>query len=168
VEEKTKSAYGKVDFKGALWDKPWILDAGMRYTKTDTVANAYYHPLTSIAINPNDASNSILSFAPLFSPISSTGSYGEWLPSANFNLGLRDDLIFRLGLSRTVTRPDLGALSPATSYTARPTNLTDTTGNATLKPYSSKNVDVGLEWYINDTSYIAAEGFYKDVSIRSI
>jgi TonB-dependent receptor len=33
-----------------------------------------------------------------------------------------------------------------------------------LKPYSSKNVDVGLEWYINETSYIAAEGFYKDVS----
>ena len=162
VEEKTKSAYGKVDFKGVLWDKPWTLDAGMRYTKTDTLANAYYVPITAITINPNDTSNSILTYGPL-SPISSTGSYGDWLPSANFKLSLRDDLIFRLGLSRTVTRPDLSALSPSTQYTARPTNLTDNTGNATLKPYSSKNVDMGLEWYINDTSYIAAEGFYKKV-----
>ena len=163
VAEKIKSAYAKADLKGSLWDKPWTLDAGLRYTKTDTVANAYYVPITGITVNPNDTSNSILSYGSL-SPISSTGSYGEWLPSANFKLSLRDDLIFRLGLSKTVTRPDLSDLAPSTVYTARPTNLTDTTGNTTLQPYSSKNVDVGLEWYINNTSYIAAEGFYKDVS----
>ena len=163
VQEKIYSAYGKVDFKGSLWDKPWTLDAGLRYSKTDTTANAYYDPLTGITVNPNDTSNSILSFGSL-SPISSSSSYGDWLPSANFKLSLRNDLIFRLGLSKTVTRPDLSDLAPSTVYTARPTNLTDTTGNTALKPYSSKNVDVGLEWYINETSYIAAEGFYKDVS----
>jgi TonB-dependent receptor len=162
VQETTKSAYVKGDFKGALWDKAWSLDAGMRYTHTDTKSNAFYRQLTSITINPLDTSNSVLGYSPL-SDLSSTGSYGDWLPSANFKLSLRDDLIFRLGLSRTVTRPDLPDLSPSTSYTARPNSLTDRTGNANLKPFSSKNVDVGMEWYINDSSYIAAEGFYKKV-----
>jgi len=162
VQEEDKSAYAKVYFKGSLWDKAWALDAGMRYTHTDTKSDAYYEPVTSITINPNDTSNSIFGYGPL-SDVSTTGSYGDWLPSANFKLSLRDDLIFRLGLSRTVTRPDLNDLSPETNYGTRPFELTDSTGNANLQPYSSKNVDVGLEWYINNSSYLAVAGFYKDV-----
>jgi iron complex outermembrane recepter protein len=163
VEETTKSAYAKADFQGALWNKAWALDAGIRYVKTNTITNAYYHALSSITINPLDTSNEILNFVPGYSPISATGSYGDWLPSANFKLSLRDDLIFRVGLSKTVTRPDLGSLSPATTYGTRPFAATINTGNANLKPYSSKNLDVGLEWYISDISYIAVEGFYKQV-----
>jgi iron complex outermembrane receptor protein len=104
-----------------LFDKPWVLDVGLRYTHTDTTSNAYSTPLLAITVNPNDTSNAIPTYGAL-SPISDSGSYGEWLPSANFKLNLRDDLVFRLALSKTESRPDLSNLSAATTYSFRPTN----------------------------------------------
>ncbi|MFL6601607.1 MAG: TonB-dependent receptor domain-containing protein, partial [Steroidobacteraceae bacterium] len=75
-----------------------------------------------------------------------------------------DDLIFRLALSKTESRPDLSNLSAATVYNFRPTNQSVTKGNANLKPYTSNNFDSGLEWYLDSLSYIAVDGFYKRVS----
>jgi TonB-dependent receptor len=163
VNEITKSAYAKANFQGTMMSKPWTLEVGLRYTQTDTTSRAYSVPLLAITVNPNDTSNSIPSYGSL-APISATGSYRNWLPSANFKLNLRDDIIFRAALSKTVTRPDLSNLSAATSYNFRPQTQGVTKGNAELLPYGSKNFDMGLEWYINDASYVAIDGFYKKVS----
>jgi iron complex outermembrane receptor protein len=163
VQEKTRSAYAKADFEGHVFDKHWFLDVGLRYSHTDTISNAYSTPLLAITINPNDTSNAIPTYGAL-SPISDKGGYGEWLPSTNFKLNLRDDLIFRLALSKTESRPDLSNLSAATTYGFRPNNQTLTKGNVNLKPYTSNNFDSGLEWYLNSLSYVAVDGFYKKVS----
>lgn len=163
VEERTKSAYAMANFQGNLMTKPWTLEVGMRYSQTDTTSSAYASPLTAITVNPNDTSNSIPTYGSL-APVSSTGSYSNWLPSANFKLSLRDDLIFRAAVSKTVTRPDLSNLSAATSYNFRPATQGVTEGNTELKPYTSKNYDLGLEWYLSDTSYLAIGGFEKKVS----
>jgi TonB-dependent receptor len=163
VHERTRSAYAKADFEGHVFDKHWFLDVGLRYSHTDTTSNAYSTPLTAITINPNDTSNAIPTYGSL-SPISDSGGYGEWLPSANFKLNLRDDLVFRLALSKTESRPDLSNLSAATVYNFRPNDQTLTLGNVKLKPYTSNNFDSGLEWYLDSLSYIAVDGFYKRVS----
>jgi iron complex outermembrane recepter protein len=163
VQERTRSAYAKADFTGHVLDKPWFLDVGVRYSHTDTTSNAYSTPLLAITVNPNDTSNAIPTYGSL-SPISDSGGSGEWLPSANFKLNLRDDLVFRLALSKTESRPDLANLSAATNYNFRPNNQTLTVGNVNLKPYTSNNLDSGLEWYLDSLSYIAVDGFYKRVS----
>jgi iron complex outermembrane receptor protein len=163
IEEKTRSAYVKADFAGHVFDKHWVLDVGLRYSHTDTISNAYSDPLLAVTPNPNDATNNIPTYGSL-APISAQGGYGEWLPSTNFKLNLRDDLIFRLALSKTESRPDLSNLSAATTYTFEPNDQTVQKGNANLKPYTSNNFDSGLEWYINSYSYIAVDGFYKRVS----
>ncbi|HWM68726.1 MAG TPA: TonB-dependent receptor [Steroidobacteraceae bacterium] len=163
VHERTRSAYAKADFTGHVFDKAWFLDVGVRYSHTDTTSNAYSSPLLAITINPNDTSNAIPTYGSL-SPISDSGGYGEWLPSANFKLNLRDDLLFRLALSKTESRPDLSNLSAATVYGFRPNDQTLTVGNVNLKPYTSNNFDSGLEWYLDSLSYIAVDGFYKRVS----
>ncbi|MFC4763176.1 TonB-dependent receptor [Dyella koreensis] len=163
VEERTKSAYGKANFQGNLMAKPWTLEVGLRYSKTDTTSRAYSVPLEAITINPNDTSNAIPTYGSL-APVSATGSYSNWLPSANFKWSLRDDIIFRAAVSKTVTRPDLSNLSAATSYNFRPATQGVTEGNTELKPYTSKNYDLGLEWYLSDTSYLAIGGFEKKVS----
>jgi iron complex outermembrane receptor protein len=85
------------------------------------------------------------------------------LPSLNFKLNLRDDLLFRFAASKTLTRPDLSNLSAAVSYNFRPENQTIDKGNTALDPYTSKNLDTGLEWYFSDTSYVALDAFYKKV-----
>jgi len=163
VNEKTRAAYAKADFSGHVFDKAWFLDVGLRYTHTGTTSNAYSTPLLAITVNPNDTSNAIPTYGAL-SPISDNGAYSEWLPSANFKLNLRDDLIFRLAVSKTESRPDLSNLSAATTYNFRPNNQTLSKGNVDLKPYTSTNFDSGLEWYIDRLSYIAIDGFYKRVS----
>jgi iron complex outermembrane receptor protein len=163
VRERTRSAYAKADFAGHVFDKRWFLDVGLRYSHTDTTSNAYSSPLTAITVNPNDTSNAIPTYGAL-SPVSDSGGSGEWLPSANFKLNLRDDLVFRLALSKTESRPDLSNLSAATTYNFRPNNQSLTVGNVNLKPYTSNNFDSGLEWYFDSLSYIALEGFYKKVS----
>ena len=163
VNEKTRSAYAKADFSGHVFDKAWFLDVGLRYTHTGTTSNAYSTPLLAITVNPNDTSNAIPTYGVL-SPVSDNGAYSEWLPSANFKLNLRDDLIFRLAVSKTESRPDLSNLSAATTYNFRPNNQTLTKGNVNLKPYTSTNFDSGLEWYLDRLSYIAIDGFYKRVS----
>jgi iron complex outermembrane recepter protein len=136
----------------------------VRYSHTDTTSNAYSFPLLAITVNPNDTSNAIPTYSATIAPISDSGVSSEWLPSANFKLNVRDDLVFRLALSKTEARPDLANLSAAQTYNFRPKNQTLTVGNVNLKPYTSNNFDSGLEWYIDSLSYIAVDGFYKKVS----
>ena len=163
VHERTRSAYAKADFEGHVFDKHWFWDVGLRYTHTGTTSNAYSTPVLAITVNPNDTSNAIPTYGSL-SPISDSGGYGEWLPSTNFKLNLRDDLVFRLAASKTEARPDLSNLSAATVYNFRPNDQTLTVGNVNLKPYTSINVDSGLEWYLDSASYISLDGFHKRVS----
>jgi TonB-dependent receptor len=163
IKEKTRSFYAKASFEGTMREMPWYLDVGYRYVKTDTEAAAYVAPLLSIVVNPTDTSNAIGTFGE--PALTEEGaSYDYWLPSANFKLNLRDDLIFRLNASKTLTRPELSQLGVGASYGFRPNNQTVTTGNINLKPYLSENVDIGLEWYFADTSYIAVGAFRKNVS----
>ena len=163
VQEKTRSAYAKADFKGQVFDRKWFLNVGLRYSHTTTISGAYSTPLLAITVNPNDTSNAIPTYGAL-SPISESAGYSQWLPSANLKVNLRDDLIFRLAVSKTESRPDLANLSAATTYGFRPNNQTLTKGNVDLKPYTSNNVDSGLEWYLDPLSYISVAGFYKRVS----
>jgi len=162
IHERVESAYAMANFQGDWSNMPWNLNFGMRYTTTDTTSRAYSVPIVGIAVNPNDPTNAFPTYGPL-QPISERGSYGNWLPSANFKLNLRDDLVLRLAVSKTLTRPDLSDLSAAVSYNFRPQNQTISKGNAALNPYTSKNLDTGLEWYFSDTSYLALDMFYKKV-----
>ena len=163
VKEKNRAFYVKASFESTMWNLPWYLDLGYRYVKTETEATAFVAPLLDIRVNPSDTSNAVGTFgAPV--PTTDKGSYTYWLPSANFKLNLRDDLILRLNASRTLTRPELSQLRVAASYNFRPDNQTVTTGNTNLMPYLSENADAALEWYFADTSYIALAAFYKEIT----
>lgn len=163
VQEKTQSFYIKTQLEGEMWSKRWLLDVGVRHTKTDTTSMAFLAPLIKIEVNPSDTSNAIGTFGnPAL--VEDKASYAYWLPSANFKLNLRDNLIFRFAASRTLTRPNQPDLQLSAGYNFRPSNQTVSTGNIDLKPYLSTNLDVGLEWYINDDSYIALEAFHKKIS----
>lgn len=163
IVEIVNSAYGEATFEGDAWNDPWTLNVGLRYSKTQTTSHAYSEPVIAITVNPLDTSNAIPTYGPL-QPIAARGSYSKWLPSADFKINLRDNLIFRLAASKTMTRPKLSDLTAAKAYNFRPQNQTVTSGNAKLQPYVSTNFDTSLEWYINRDSYISLDGFYKKVT----
>ncbi len=163
VSEDQKSVFAKAVFEGTMWEKSWALDVGVRYLDLNSTSTAVNQPPVGLYVDPNDSSAGQVTYGPL-APQSATGGYTKWLPSLNFKLNLLDNLIYRLSLSKTLTPPELNNLYYSKSYGTRPNSLTIDQGNPQLQPYTSKNFDMGLEWYIDDASYLALEGFYKKVS----
>jgi len=161
VREKNLAAFAQADFEGDWGAMPWKLNLGVRYIRTDLTSEAFSTQVESIDFLDNAAIVHLTELVPL----RKRSSYHDWLPSLNFRLNLRDDLVLRASASKTVTRPTLTHLRASESITVRPpVPGFHNTGNPDLKPYTSKNVDLGLEWYLNDTSYLALGGFYKNVS----
>jgi len=164
VREKNWTAFAQADFEGDWGGMPWQLNLGVRYIRTDVTSYARSAQIESITANPFDPGFFVTTFTePL--PLSRHARYHDWLPSLNFRWNLRDDLVLRASASETLTRPTLTNLRVSENID-QPTPSrpgTYSSGNVDLKPYVAKNVDLGLEWYINNTSYIALAGFYKNV-----
>jgi len=163
VTENEKSFFAKAVFEGTLWEKPWALDVGLRYLDLTSTSTAINQPPITYYVDPHDTSNGQVTYGPL-APQSADGGYHKWLPSLNFKWSLLDNLIYRFSVSKTLTPPELSNLYYNKSFGTRPNSLTISQGNPQLQPYTSRNFDMGLEWYIDDASYIALEGFYKKVS----
>lgn len=164
ISERVRSAYVMANFEGNIGAMPWQLNAGVRYTITDTGSSGYHAPLLNLTSNPIDPSVVISDFGPAVA-VDEKSNYNNWLPSLNFKLNIRDDLIFRFALSKTLTRPELASLGVGQEWDfSTPQDIQLIEGNASLKPFTSINYDAGLEWYFSDQSYVALDIFKKDVS----
>jgi len=165
VREKNLAAFAQADFEGDWGMMPWKLNVGVRYIRTDLTSQALVAEVESITPAARDFEYAVVVYKDA-STLTKRSRYHDWLPSLNFRLNLREDLLLRVSASETLTRPTLTSLrANENMYEVRlPAPGAYDTGNADLKPYTSKNVDLGLEWYINDTSYLALAGFYKNVS----
>ena len=64
-----------------------------------------------------------------------------------------------------MTRPTLDSMSPVTviTTTRQGGDLTSTSGNPELEPFESTNIDLSLEWYYDEASYVSVGYFSKDV-----
>jgi len=67
---------------------------------------------------------------------------------------------------RTLTRPAINFLTPVLNVGSLPRigALTATGGNPALKPYLSDNLDLAVEWYYGQNSYLSVDAFLKDVT----
>ena len=140
VGEETLGGYLEFNSEYDIADMSLRTNFGMRYVKTTSTASGYIQ-LDEVTVE-ND--------------------YDNFLPSMNLSLSVTEDVIARLGLSRTMTRPSLSSLNPGNpsfSYV----NGTVSSGNPYLDPFTSNNVDLGLEWYFAEESLLAANYFYKDI-----
>jgi TonB-dependent receptor len=92
-------------------------------------------------------------------------SYDFWLPSLNLRYALTHDLFLRASLSKTVSRPIFSAvrIGSGIDFTTVTAGSIVTRGNPDLKPYTSKNADLSLEWYPSKAMSFAVQGFYKQV-----
>jgi len=100
-------------------------------------------------------------------PIQEAGSYHVWLPSANFKLGLSQNVVLRAAIGRTLTRATLSDLILARNYNVRARARNVSSGNPGLKPMTAWNYDTNLTWYIDDASYMSVALFHKSLSNKS-
>jgi len=161
VEEETVSLYLELDFEGEIAGMPIYSTAGFRYESTDVAVSATQANVEALTIL--DATEMLASYGPT-SAFTENSSYDEILPNFSAKLEITDEIVARAAVSRTLSRPTLSSLRPITTLdTTRQGNLQSSSGNAELVPFSSDNIDLSLEWYYGDASYVSAGYFRKHV-----
>jgi len=105
-QEKNYAAYAQANFESDWGAMPWQLDIGVRYIRTDITSDAVSAQVERIIGNPGDPTNAQVVFTEPV-PLSKKSSYNDWLPSFNFRMNLRDDLVLRASASKTLPRPTL-------------------------------------------------------------
>ncbi len=163
VTEETISAYVEFNNEGSLAGMPMQVTTGLRYESTDIEANSFQKDPTELVwVSSTEWS---LNRAAASSYTSEKGDYDIWLPSLDVGLDITDDVKGRLSYSKSITRPSLGSMIGTFDVTSRPKpgERTGTAGNPDLTPYSANNFDLSAEWYYDDSSYVSAGFFVKQV-----
>ncbi len=170
--EETTAVYLQYNWTGDIAAMPANLRLGLRYEETEVTSAAFDRTWSgsrwvgagnefNIVAAEDDEGNPIQSFTNV------TGEYDVTLPNLDFDIEPWEDVVLRLSVSETITRPSYqdikGGLSPdGTQFT--PTNRPSaSTGNPGLVPIQSFNTDLSLEWYYADGSYFSVGYFNKDV-----
>jgi len=134
---------------------------GLRYVETDqTVTSRLTSPdprnppvaLPDGARYPDVATISVID-----------SDYNNVLPSASLAWNVTDAAIVRVGLSRTMTRPNPGAMRAGISVPNADASSASL-GNPNLVPYISDNMDVGFEYYTGGEGYFSFAAFRKELT----
>lgn len=152
VSEETVAAYLRADFMTAIGSVELFGNVGLRYVETKTASGGYLPSSTTPGT---------------FDTVVLRSSYDDWLPSANLNFALTDDLILRFAYSRSLGRPGLAQISPGLNIIrsdAEPGfDGFGTSGNPALDPVRSDNFDASLEWYYDKGSFLSLAAFQKNI-----
>lgn len=146
LQEKTSAAYAMVNLAGEGWSG----NVGLRavHTQQTTLVNKAGGPITGSAFGD-------------YSQLEYKRSYNDYLPSANIKFDVRDDLVVRAAVAKTMSRPDYSALGGSVSL--NDDALSGSGGNVNLNPIRSNNAEVSTEWYFAPKSAVSLGLFYMDL-----
>ena len=160
VTRNVTALYAMANLKGEILGKPYRGDVGVRYEDTGQVVNANItsgsNPLNENVGNPIGTQRTPM-------------DYSNILPSANFVVDLDHDLLLRVAAAKVLVRPILDANNPLVTTVSTSTltgggqQFTIQLGQATLKPLTADQLDVGLEWYYGTGNGLSVAGFLKNV-----
>ncbi|WP_066656680.1 MULTISPECIES: TonB-dependent receptor [unclassified Sphingomonas] len=101
--------------------------------------------------------------------VTARNEYTDVLPAGNLTWEVADNFQIRAAAAKTMSRPQLAALTPGT--TSFPTGLTlggsapsITVGNPYLSPFRSTNLDLSFEYYWGTNGFLGLALFQKDIS----
>lgn len=104
----------------------------------------------------------------------SGSEFTDWLPNASLRWRITPELQLRLSATQTRTRPNFAELNPSGTLGQPPTNCNPGgdpfncarrggTGNPFLRPFTSDNYDVSLEYYFSRTGFASVAAFRRDL-----
>jgi TonB-dependent receptor len=159
VGEETWSGYAQANLQGERWSG----NIGLRVVHTKTNAQAWDAKILEVI--ENGAFNYTAVYAAP-TVVEQKNSYTYALPSLNLNYRFTDELRLRFGAAKTMARPSVATLAP--------TNTTESvswgeftqiySGNAELKPYQAKQLDLSLEYYFRPNSVFNVAVFRKHIT----
>ncbi|HWK49449.1 MAG TPA: TonB-dependent receptor [Steroidobacter sp.] len=168
ISEDTVSAYAQYGMNFELFNRRSNLLVGMRYEKTDVEAvSNQLLPRGLIWQDNNDFSEwqGITNVT-----LKEKNDYNYFLPNLDFDIEVVDNVKARFSYSKTIARAqynqlraaiDVGGSQGTTLNGMRPTAIA---ANPQLEPLESDNIDLSVEWYFADASYLSAGFFHKKVA----
>ena len=162
IEEEVTSLYVDFTLSYAIGDMPLTVNIGTRYAETDIDVGAVQRFISDLIPIARD----FTFFESILGPptdFSKGSSYRNLLPSADAKLDVTDDIVLRFSLYKSLTRPTMSQLSPATLFGQFPQELTANGGNPALKPFESQNWDLSFEWYYGENSAVSVAVFNKEI-----
>ena len=164
VDRKNYAPFVTAEQDVKLGDMKLIINAGLRYQKTDETIAGISAPLTGVVWQGAGDPTAYAFTTGTNTWTTVDNSYHYFLPSLDLNLLVTPEVKVRLDLSRTEDAPPNGSLIPNTTYGGRVNALTANGNNPGLLPYLSDNFDLGAEWYYGANSYVSLDGFFKHVT----
>ncbi|MCD7099964.1 TonB-dependent receptor [Stenotrophomonas sp. MMGLT7] len=158
IDNDIYSAYALAKIDTEIGSMPLRGNIGMRYENTKRTTDTWLTTPDEV----NEEANNIVGTA------TSVYRYNNWLPSANFVLEMRPDLLLRLSAAKVLVRPILTS-STAIATTEQSGLLTDgrtlnsvSVGSVDLKAMTADQADLGVEWYY-DGGGLSLSGFWKAI-----
>lgn len=146
VEEETKAAYALYDVNMLLGDTELRANFGVRYYETEIASTGLVNDTNYVTIESD---------------------YDGFLPAMNLAWYATDNLVLRASAGKNLTRPTLNNLSVGGSINTDPlagsSGLSISSGNPSLQPFETLNMETGVEYYFDDVGYAALSYFRKDI-----
>lgn len=169
IEEKTDAVYVQLEMRGELGGMPTQTRIGVRYERTDVTSTSAVAVPNAIEWQANNDFRILRSDE--VQPFSETNRYSYLLPNLDFGIDFTDTLKGRASFSKTIARPPYGNLyagpnpnQPTGSILVNPsTRAGGDAQNPALEPLESDNLDLALEWYFADASYVSVTYWNKSV-----
>jgi TonB-dependent receptor len=168
VEEDTRSVYAQVQLNGEFAGRATHTLVGIRYETTDVTSISQM--LLPTRIRWQDNNDFFIDRDTAITNFTTDADYDHVLPSLDFDIELAQGLKGRFSYSKTIARAQYDQLRAAINVNG-PTGPTITGGvpsatvsNPALVPLESDNLDLSLEWYFGEASYVAAGVFEKRVA----
>ncbi len=169
VDENITALYASTNLTFDINSMPLDLLIGVRYTHTNILSVGTIKQLYDLVPDISNPSARRLNkvFTSNGEPINveKNNKYHHVLPSIIANLNVTESLLFRVGLSKTLSRPTLDDIAPWFNYgnTHEEQGNFAQASNPDLTPYLSTNTDVSLEWYYAKMGLLSVAGFYKNI-----
>jgi iron complex outermembrane recepter protein len=147
--EVTKTLYVQAKFAGEIGSMDWGAVLGVRGVRTEQELGG-------------NSSRDVGGGNLVYTPVTAQNESTDYLPTASFKLSLTPELIGRVAVGRTLTRPNFVDLNPGVSLStvvSNTTALTGSSGNPNLKPVTSDYVDFSMEWYFDNAGSLTAAAF---------
>lgn len=99
-------------------------------------------------------------------------NYHDYFPSADLTLNLTDNLLFRAAFAKTLGRPSPSDIVPTSTVSSNATFNPDlpsgfpgyiVSSNTSLVPWTAKNYDLSLEYYLPHNGLASIGVFRKDI-----
>ncbi|MFC3816284.1 TonB-dependent receptor [Lysobacter sp. GCM10012299] len=169
VKEDTDAAYAQVDLEGTLGGFATNTRIGVRYEKTYLTSTSQVALPTAIQWQANNDFRIIRGDDQV--PFSETHSYDFVLPNLDFAIDFTSEIKGRASFSKTIARAPYGNLyagptpnQPTGSILINPsTRANGDAQNPLLDPLESDNLDLAVEWYFADASFVQVTFWNKDV-----